>query len=87
MPRYMLDTDISSYVMNQSNSGVLHKLQSVAVSDVCISAITRSDSNTVLLFRQGATKISAISRSFFSTFRRSITRAKRHSIMRKFGPC
>jgi len=43
MPRYMLDTDISSFVMNQSNSAVLHKLQSVAVSDVCISAITRSE--------------------------------------------
>jgi tRNA(fMet)-specific endonuclease VapC len=43
MPLYMLDTDISSYVMNQSSPSVLRKLQSVSVSDVCISAITRSE--------------------------------------------
>jgi tRNA(fMet)-specific endonuclease VapC len=43
MPRYMLDTDISSYVMNQSNLSVLKRLQSVAVNDVCVSAITRSE--------------------------------------------
>jgi tRNA(fMet)-specific endonuclease VapC len=43
MPRYMLDTDISSYLMNQSNSAVLRNLQLVAVSDVCISAISRSE--------------------------------------------
>lgn len=43
VPRYMLDTDISSYVMNQSNLSVLRKLEAVAVNDVCISAITRSE--------------------------------------------
>ena len=43
MPRYMLDTDISSYVMNQSNDSVLRKLQSVSVNDACVSAITRSE--------------------------------------------
>ena len=43
MAEYMLDTDISSYVMNQSSMRVLQKLQTVAVSDVCISAITRSE--------------------------------------------
>jgi tRNA(fMet)-specific endonuclease VapC len=43
MPDYMLDTDISSYVMNQSNPSVLRRLQAVAVNDVCVSAITRSE--------------------------------------------
>jgi tRNA(fMet)-specific endonuclease VapC len=43
MPQYMLDTDISSYVMNQSVPSVLRRLQAVAVSDVCVSAITRSE--------------------------------------------
>jgi tRNA(fMet)-specific endonuclease VapC len=43
MPRFMLDTDISSYVMNQSNQNVLRRLQGVAVADVCVSAITRSE--------------------------------------------
>jgi tRNA(fMet)-specific endonuclease VapC len=43
MPAYMLDTDISSYIMKRSNDAVLRKLQTVSVSDVCISAITRSE--------------------------------------------
>jgi len=43
IPRYMLDTDISSYVMNQSKPTVIRKLQAIAVSDVCISAITCSE--------------------------------------------
>lgn len=43
MPSFMLDTDISSYVMNRSSISVLQKLQTVAVKDVCISAITRSE--------------------------------------------
>jgi tRNA(fMet)-specific endonuclease VapC len=43
MPRYMLDTDISSYVMNQLVPAVLRRLQAVAVNDVCVSAITRSE--------------------------------------------
>jgi tRNA(fMet)-specific endonuclease VapC len=43
MLRYMLDTDISSYVMNQFSSAVLRRLQAIPVGDVCISAITRSE--------------------------------------------
>jgi tRNA(fMet)-specific endonuclease VapC len=43
MPLYMLDTDISSYIMNQSSGRVLRRLLEVSVSDVCISAITRSE--------------------------------------------
>lgn len=43
MPVYMLDTDISSYVMKRSNNAVLKKLRRVAVGDVCISAITKSE--------------------------------------------
>jgi tRNA(fMet)-specific endonuclease VapC len=43
MPRYMLDTDTSSYIMKRSNDSLLKKLQTVAVSDVCISVITKSE--------------------------------------------
>jgi tRNA(fMet)-specific endonuclease VapC len=43
MPHYMLDTDISSYAMNQSRPALLRKLQGIAVSEVCVSAITRSE--------------------------------------------
>ena len=43
MAVYMLDTDISSYIMKRSHDVVLHRLQTVAVSDVCISAITKAE--------------------------------------------
>ena len=43
MPRYMLDTDTSSYIMKRSDKNVLRRLATVAVSDVCISAITKSE--------------------------------------------
>ena len=43
MPVYMLDTDISSYIMKRSREAVLQKLKTVAVADVCISAITQSE--------------------------------------------
>lgn len=43
MPVYMLDTDISSYIMKRSEIRVLKRLQTVPVSDICISAITKSE--------------------------------------------
>ncbi len=43
MLRYMLDTDICSYVMKRSNDLLLKRLQKVPVSDVCISVITKSE--------------------------------------------
>ena len=43
MPHYMLDTDISSYVMKRANEQLLRKLRTVAVNDVCISVITKSE--------------------------------------------
>ena len=43
MPVYMLDTDISSYIMKRSHDAVLTKLRSVNVSDVCISVITKAE--------------------------------------------
>lgn len=43
MPRYMLDTDTCSYIMKRSSAALLNKLQSVRVSDVCISVITKSE--------------------------------------------
>jgi tRNA(fMet)-specific endonuclease VapC len=39
----MLDTDTSSYIMKRSDKNVLRRLATVAVSDVCISAITKSE--------------------------------------------
>lgn len=43
MPVYMLDTDISSYIMKRSDDSVLSRLQRVAVADVCVSAITKAE--------------------------------------------
>ena|SRR5690242_18891911 len=43
MPVYMLDTDISSYVMKRSNDAVLIKLRGIPPEAVCISAITKSE--------------------------------------------
>ena len=43
MALYMLDTDISSYIMKRSDETVLRKLQTIAVSDVCISAISKAE--------------------------------------------
>src|SRR5205085_10113032 len=43
MPRYMLDTDICSYIMKRSNDQVLKRLQKVPVSDMCISVITKAE--------------------------------------------
>lgn len=43
MPLYMLDTDISSYIMKRSSPLILQKLQTVPVSALCISAVTKSE--------------------------------------------
>src|ERR1700720_3346567 len=43
MPRYMLDTDICSYIMKRSNAEVLRRLSALPVSDVCISVITKAE--------------------------------------------
>jgi tRNA(fMet)-specific endonuclease VapC len=43
MPRYMLDTDICSYIMRRSHDAVLKKLSKVPIGDVYISVITKSE--------------------------------------------
>ena len=43
MARYMLDTDTCSYIMKRSNQTVVKRLRAVAVADVCISVITKSE--------------------------------------------
>jgi tRNA(fMet)-specific endonuclease VapC len=43
MPRYMLDTETCSYIMKRSNDRVLRRLRKTAVSDVCISVITKAE--------------------------------------------
>jgi tRNA(fMet)-specific endonuclease VapC len=43
MAAYMLDTDISSYIMKRSNDAVLRRLQKVPIDAVCISVITKSE--------------------------------------------
>jgi tRNA(fMet)-specific endonuclease VapC len=43
MPVYMLDTDISSYIMKRSHDAVLSRLQKVPIGDVCISIITKCE--------------------------------------------
>ena len=43
MPRYMLDTDICSFILKRSNEAVLSRLRAVPPSDVSISVITQSE--------------------------------------------
>jgi tRNA(fMet)-specific endonuclease VapC len=43
MPRFMLDTDICSYVMKRSHPLVLKRLRSVPVDDVCMSVVTKAE--------------------------------------------
>ena len=43
MLRYMLDTDICSYVMKGSEPAVMKSLAAVPVGDVCISAISKAE--------------------------------------------
>jgi tRNA(fMet)-specific endonuclease VapC len=43
MPRYMLDTDMCSYIMRRSPDVVIKRLAKVPVSDVCISVTTKSE--------------------------------------------
>ncbi len=43
MAEYMLDTDISSYIMKRSDEAVLRRLQKVPIAAVCISVITKSE--------------------------------------------
>ena len=43
MPRFMLDTDTCSYIMKRSNAALLRRLLKTAVSDICISVLTKSE--------------------------------------------
>ncbi len=43
MALYMLDTDISSYIMKRSHDAVLRRLQRIPVGDICISVITKCE--------------------------------------------
>jgi tRNA(fMet)-specific endonuclease VapC len=43
MPRFMLDTDICSYIMKRSHPLMLKRLQSVPVTDVCMSVVTKAE--------------------------------------------
>lgn len=40
---FMLDTDISSYIMKRSNEAVLQRLRNTAVGEVCISVVTLAE--------------------------------------------
>jgi tRNA(fMet)-specific endonuclease VapC len=43
MAQYMLDTDISSYIMKRSHDEVLGRLQTIPIAAICISVITKSE--------------------------------------------
>ena len=43
MAEYMLDTDVSSYIMKRSHDTVLSRLQKVPIGVVCISVFTKSE--------------------------------------------
>jgi tRNA(fMet)-specific endonuclease VapC len=39
----MFDTDTSSYIMKRSHANIVRRLQTVPVSDVCISVVTKAE--------------------------------------------
>jgi tRNA(fMet)-specific endonuclease VapC len=43
MPRYMLDTDICSFILKRTNDRLLKRLRRTPVQDVCISVITKAE--------------------------------------------
>jgi tRNA(fMet)-specific endonuclease VapC len=43
VPAFMLDTDISSYIMKRTSDAVLRRLAKIPLVEVCISAITQSE--------------------------------------------
>jgi tRNA(fMet)-specific endonuclease VapC len=43
MPAYMFDTDTCSYIMKRASNPLLTRLRKTAVSDVCISVITKAE--------------------------------------------
>jgi tRNA(fMet)-specific endonuclease VapC len=43
MAEYMLDTDISSYIMKRSHDSVVRRLQAVPIGFIAISVITKSE--------------------------------------------
>ena len=43
MLRFMLDTDICSYILKRSNDIVLLRLRRVPIDEVCISVITKAE--------------------------------------------
>lgn len=43
MLRYMLDTDISSYIMKGSEPSVMKRLTGVPIGEVCVSAISKAE--------------------------------------------
>jgi tRNA(fMet)-specific endonuclease VapC len=43
MPRFMLDTNICSYIIKRSIPSVLERLQRVSISEVCASVITKAE--------------------------------------------
>ena len=43
MAEYLLDTDISSYIMKRSHEAVLRRLQTVPIAVIAISVITKSE--------------------------------------------
>ena len=43
MLRFMIDTDICSFILKRTNDTVLRRLRAIPVNDVCISVITKSE--------------------------------------------
>jgi tRNA(fMet)-specific endonuclease VapC len=43
MPRYLLDTDICSYIIKRSHPQVIARLRKLAIGDVCLSVISKAE--------------------------------------------
>jgi predicted nucleic acid-binding protein len=85
MPRYMLDTDTSSYVMKRSNDALLKRLRKTPVSDVRISAVTKTELLYESKFRPTSSGTRLHSELSSPTSRPSIFLIKR-PIMQRSGP-
>jgi tRNA(fMet)-specific endonuclease VapC len=63
-PRYLLDTNIASFIIRGSPSSLLHRLQSHPVSAIAISSVTEAELRYGLARKPGAAALAEAVRSF-----------------------
>lgn len=66
MPLYMLDTNVASAAL-KGNSDLDERLQQLAPTDWCISAVTRSELSFGVALRPQATRLARVVEAFLET--------------------